>query len=151
MNEIPELRNEQYAPWPVELERLVNVLRSRPGERYALREYERDTEDQGRGRAGGLTFMVWVTTTDSYKGTERTTLFLFPVPPTTWNELSWKRWVLDRLMDIDRHERMEWTWFGDEHTFEPLHGPGDNPHDWVYMASTDEQRRTQWTGEVKPS
>jgi hypothetical protein len=145
-----EPRNEQYAPWPVELEEAIACLRSRPGERYELHLYERDTEDQGRGRAGGLTFLVFVTHKNTYPPyAERTTLFLFPVPPTTWNEQSWKRWVLDRLVDIDLHERMEYTWFGDEHTFEPLHGPGDNPH-IIYMASTDLQRRTQFTGKVKP-
>lgn len=147
-----ERQMTQYAPYPEDLEAIVASLRSRPGERYELYHCIRDTEDQGRGVAGGLTFNVYVTHTNTYHEEEqRTTRFLFPVPPTTWNAQSWKRWVLDRLMDIDRHERMEFTWFGDEHTFEPLHGPGDNPHDWVYMASTDEQRRTQFTGVVKPA
>ena len=31
----------------------------------------------------------------------------FPVPPAAYNEESWKRWLLDRLIEVETHEACE--------------------------------------------
>lgn len=142
-------RNEQYAPFPEELVDLVAVLKTPPEVMHVVLVDEvRDEVSQGRGKAGGLTLEIRVHSDDGYGGGIRRVRHLFPVPAATFNRLSWTRWLFDRLEDVRRHELCEYFEVDGFKPFAPLHGPGDNPyvvHDW----STDEQRRTQWTGEVK--
>jgi hypothetical protein len=46
----------------------------------------------------------------------------FPVPESCGD---WPRWVLDRLLDVEAHEAMEFLKVGGEHPFAPAHsGPG---------------------------
>lgn len=52
----------------------------------------------------------------------------FPVPCTTWNEVSWRRWVHTCCMGVETHEIGEWLRWGDDRPFAPLHGPGEDPY-----------------------
>lgn len=84
----------------------------------------------------------------------------FPVPAATYDERSWRRWLFDRLGDIDTHERMEdfvlEVTVTDEHgcqarslerPYAPSHGPGNDPY-MVRELGTDLDQRTRFTGEV---
>lgn len=153
----------QYAPYPVELEKLVGRLKYRPGWRFALRDVERDPEDTHSGSAGGLTFEVYALTMDAYHANlkmQRYTRHLFVVPAATYNAIAWLEWIGQCLDLIEQHERCEFMRLGngdsyefndeDMRPFAPLHGPGDNPYVVHHLAS-DLQRRTSWQGVVKGS
>ncbi len=87
----------------------------------------------------------------------------FAVPPATYNEASWTRWLFDRLGDVDTHERMEDFTFEAadpgrvdhlavpdtelERPFAPNHGPGEDPYR-ITELTTDEARRTSFRGEL---
>jgi hypothetical protein len=93
----------------------------------------------------------------------------FAVPPATYNRASWQRWLLDRLGDVDTHERMEdfalWPAHEDGTPFDktprlgfepkpirpysPNHGPGQDPYR-VCEYAEDIDRRTSFRGEVNP-
>jgi hypothetical protein len=52
----------------------------------------------------------------------------FPVPYTTWNLKSWRRWIFECCQGVENHELGEWFLDGEERPFAPLHGPGENPY-----------------------
>lgn len=58
-----------------------------------------------------------------------------PVPYTTYNEKSWRRWIFDQCIRTMNHEIGESLRFGpnEERPFAPMHGPGEDPytvHEW---------------------
>jgi hypothetical protein len=87
----------------------------------------------------------------------------FPVPAATYDRRSWQRWLLERCLDVERHEACEWfrltmppRWdpdsgshlvVQDERPFAPNHGPGRDPYT-VFEYSTDEDRRTSFQGKI---
>lgn len=141
----------QYAPYPDELAALVATMRLtvHPSWQFSLDDLERDPAATHSGAAGGLTFRVLAETRDAYQERLRSVIHYFPVPAATFNRTSWQRWLLDRLLDIQRHEVCEGLLFDEQRPFAPTHGPGDDPYIIVQYAS-DEQRRTSFRGEVKP-
>lgn len=50
----------------------------------------------------------------------------FPVPP--YPPGSWRRWVLECIFLVHRHEAMEHARWGGERPFYPDHAPGANPY-----------------------
>lgn len=156
----------QAAPYPAELERLVEALRYRRdrGWKVFLRDdFTRDPADTHSGESRGLTLTVVREGPDSYHP-ERVMRVAhhFAVPPATFNRESWMDWLFDRLGDVDTHERMEdfaLCVVGQsvrdgqtvpeqlERPRAPNHGPGWNPY-LVTVVSTDLDRRTSFTGAV---
>jgi hypothetical protein len=58
-----------------------------------------------------------------------------PVPHTTYNEKSWRRWIFEQCQRVMVHELGECVRFGpdEERPFAPMHGPGEDPytlHEW---------------------
>jgi hypothetical protein len=58
-----------------------------------------------------------------------------PVPITTYNEKSWRRWIFEQCLRTMNHEIGESLRFGPEELrpFAPMHGPGEDPytvHEW---------------------
>lgn len=78
----------------------------------------------------------------------RPVYFYFPVPAATYDERSWKRWLLDRLLDVELHETIEHFQIGDERPYSPSHGPGNDPY-MIREYGTDEDRRTSFQGVLK--
>ena len=145
MSERPETM-AQEAPYPAALEELVQKLEYRPGFRFALQDL-----DRGQGSAG-LTFVVTSQGYDSYhpeKGETYRVRHYFPVPPAAYNEQSWRRWLLDRLIELEVHEACEFSVVDGERPYAPHHGPGHDPY-VIFEHGTDEDRRTRYTGEVVP-
>jgi hypothetical protein len=62
----------------------------------------------------------------------------FPVPPATFTEPSWRRWLFDTLAKVDDHERMEDFTIGGERPFPPVHKPGSDPYVVVQVASRED-------------
>lgn len=150
----------QTAPYPAELAALVLRLRYREhlGWKVWLEDdLQRDKPGRHTGESRGMTLVVQRCGPDTYHP-ERTIAVnhYFAVPPATYNEASWQRWLFDRLGDVDTHERMEdfTLTYGDDHAalvrpFAPQHGPGNDPYR-VCEYATDEDRRTSFRGELNP-
>lgn len=132
------------APWPDALELIVGTLRYKP--RWIVK-----LEDVDRGQGcKGLTLSVMITTPDSYDHDAwRTVVHYFPVPAAAYDYRSWRRWVFDRLGDVDTHERCEFFEVDGDKPYAPSHGPGNDPY-IIREVGTDLDRRTSFRGEVNP-
>ncbi len=61
-----------------------------------------------------------------------------PVPITTYNEKTWRRWIFEQCIRTMNHELGESLRFGPDESssvrpFAPMHGPGEDPytvHEW---------------------
>lgn len=115
----------QTAPWPTELEAIVDGCTYRRHEGWRLRldaDQDRDEVD-GQLVGHGTTLMVTTKGYDTYnpdQGANYRVSHYFIVPAATYNRAAWMRW---------------------------LHGPGCNPY-VVHELATDVERRTRFTGEV---
>jgi hypothetical protein len=95
----------QEAPDPEPLIGLVKNYRPKPGQRVFLTSPD---YDRGQG-SKGLTLIITITGPDSYHPDRTISVnHLFPVPPAAYDYRSWRRWLFDRLGDVDTHERCEW-------------------------------------------
>lgn len=160
--------NQQYGPWPSELEALVAMVRYRDGWRFTLEDEERDPADTHGGAAGGLTLTITTLTANSYDQRIceacRSTVavyrvrHLFAVPVATWDRQGWLDWLMDCVEAVELHEAREF--FRLEHQqitdgshwrlvesrpFAPNHGPGRDPYR-RYSYATDADRRTSFRG-----
>jgi hypothetical protein len=146
----------QHGPDPTPLRDLVRRLRPRPDIRVSIA----NDHDRGQG-SHGMSLLVHLTHHNSYTDELRVTLFEFPVPPAAYNMRSWRRWLFDRLGQVDDHERMEFFRLVPagredddvpddecERPYAPSHGPGNDPN-IVREVSTVEDAETQFTGERK--
>jgi hypothetical protein len=52
----------------------------------------------------------------------------FLVPMATWNERTWKAWIMERYVDVWRHETGEFLTFEGVREFAPHHGNGEDPY-----------------------
>jgi hypothetical protein len=153
----------QYAPFPTVLDDLVTNLRYRPGWHFELKDIERDHAGVHQGAAGGLTF---IGVTGDYEGPDgefrgamdayhperpRPVYFYFPVPAATYDERSWRRWVFDRILDVETHEAMEHFAFVESGSlvrpYSPSHGPGNDPY-MIREVGSALDKRTAFTGKV---
>jgi hypothetical protein len=85
-----------------------------------------DTDNEG---GGWLTLHIVSATPDSYQP-ERTIRVnhSFLVPMATYNDRTWKAWILDRYLDVWRHETGEFLTFDGIREFAPHHGNGEDPY-----------------------
>ena len=137
---------DQTAPYPDLLEDLVNDLRYRPGWKFHLTAL-----DRGQG-SKGLTLDIITRGYNSHhpeQGENYNVHHYMIVPAASYNYESWRRWLFDQIMLVEKHEAMEFFFIGDEQPYAPNHGPGHDPY-VVREVTTDEARRTSFRGEVKP-
>lgn len=165
-----ERRNVQTALWPDELEAAVAEFRYKPDWKFFLEEINRDFSDDTRMEvtASGLTFEILVPCFDSYHPERyRPVMHYHPVPAATFNRQSWERWIIDRVLDTERHEACEWARFvydeeeipedaegkgrpashSERRPFAATHGPGDDPY-VLHEYASELQRRTSYRGTV---
>lgn len=136
--------NTNTAPYPTELEDLVDSVSYRPGWLFALRDI-----DRGQG-SQGLTLIVTTKGYNSYhpdQGENYRVNHYFPVPPAAYDRRSWQRWLFDRCLEIERHECMEFFQINGAKPYAPHHGPGNDPY-IVFEHGTDLDVRTSYKGEV---
>jgi hypothetical protein len=142
-------RNVQTAPYPEELAWLVAELTYRPGWSFKLSDVtDRDTASE---EASGLTLLVYTVGYDTYhpeNGQTYRVAHHFPVPAATYNEQSWRRWLLDCVIKVETHEACEFFQIDGERPYAPQHGPGNDPY-IIFEHGSDVERRTSFRGEVK--
>jgi hypothetical protein len=159
---------QQTAPYPDALASLVRRLRYRQDLGWEVQladDLQRDKPGRHSGESRGLTLVVTRCGRDTYH-TDRILAVnhYFAVPPATYNEASWMRWLFDRLGDVDLHERMEdFALVSVPHSIQdghstaqqlvrpyaPNHGPGWDPY-LVTVESTAADRRTSFRGDLNP-
>jgi hypothetical protein len=100
------------------LQELVSKVQCKPGWSFRLLD-----ED------GALRLVITVPGIDSYNPKNRLTVaHYFPVPTTTFNEKSWRRWIFEMCRRVENHELGEWFQVHGVRPFAPLHGPGEDPY-----------------------
>jgi hypothetical protein len=141
----------QEAPFPAALAYFVERLEYRPGWAFKLAHI-----DRGQG-SEGLTLIITTWGYNSYHvgdGENYRVNHYMPVPPAAYNHESWKRWLFDQCLLVERHEAMEFFTIhdspGSEHavkSFAPNHGFGEDPYT-VHDLTTGEARRTSFRNVV---
>lgn len=141
-----ETKMTQKAPYPVILEELVSKLKYRPGWKFLLSHM-----DRGQGSVG-LTLRITTLGYDAYhpsEGEHCRVNHLMIVPAASFNRISWTKWLHDQLLLVETHECGEFFRIGGKRVFAPHHGPGNDPY-VVFVHGSDEDKRTMFTGEVRP-
>lgn len=134
----------QIAPDPAILHDLIGRVAYKDRWRFTLEDV-----DRGQG-SEGLTLCILITTPDSYHPERlRSVMHYMPVPPAAFNEQSWRRWIFEQVLLVERHEACEFFQVGGERPFAPHHGPGNDPY-IVFEHGSDEAARTSYRGVVKP-
>lgn len=151
----------QVAPYPHDLADLVRDLRYRRhlGWQVWLEDdCQRDKPGRHTGEARGMTLIVQRSGPNTYDPDEPMVVdHYFAVPAATYNRQSWRRWLFDRLGDVDTHERMEDFAFeeggpmagpdGLTRPLAPCHGPGWDPY-LITVERTGTDRRTSFRGDL---
>lgn len=152
----PGRRMTSTAPWPAELDDLVNRCRLL----YPGWEMKLDPGPHDGGQVEGLRLVIYTSGHDSYQP-ERPVRVSFEaaVPAVTWNRASWQRWLFERIMDVQRHETGEATAFEytDETTghrylvrpFAPFHGPGRNQTMTIEVGVDPTEQRVASSGHMR--
>lgn len=144
---LPVMR--QVAPYPVILDDLVRKLsyRGHMGWKVWLEDdCQRDKPGRHSGESRGLTLIVQRHGPDTYDPESIITVnHYFAVPPATFGEQSWTRWLFDTLGKVDDHERMEDFVISGTRPYAPVHKPGADPY-IVHQVSTPEDVDTDFTG-----
>lgn len=82
---------------------------------------------------GALRLVIRLKDVDNYDHTPYTIDHYHPVPITTYNEKSWRRWIYEQCLRTMNHELGEALNFNGVRPFVPMHGPGEDPytiHEW---------------------
>ncbi len=104
------------------LRKLVEEARCKPGWTFHLLNQD-----------GALRLVITVSGADAFNPERKFTVQHYhPVPTTTFNEKSWRRWIFDQCLRTETHEIAEWLRFGESdkeiRPFLPTHGPGEDPY-----------------------
>jgi hypothetical protein len=134
----------QEAPYPDALEELVGGLEYKAG--WVFRLYPDLNRGQG---SSGMTLVITITGPDSYHPEKQISVCHYMlVPPAAFDVRSWRRWLFDQILLVERHEACEFFSIDGDKPYAPSHGPGNDPY-LVREIGTDEDRRTSFRGEVK--
>ena len=134
----------QTFPRPELLFELVDGLTYKAGWNLSVKDV-----DRGQG-SRGLTLCILITTPDSYHPEElRRVMHYMPVPPAAFDRRSWRRWLFEQILLVERHEACEFFQVDGTRPYAPHHGPGNDPY-IVFDHGTDEDVRTSCRGEVNP-
>lgn len=138
-------RNVQHAPYPTLLYALVESVQYKQDWHFSL-----DDKDRDGPHAGGLTLAITVIGPDAYHPENpRGVAHYFIVPAATYNLQSWQRWLFERILDVERHEAMEFFQVSASYRpYAPNHGPGNDPYQ-IREVTTELDRATSFRGEVK--
>jgi hypothetical protein len=107
--------------------------------------------DRGQG-SEGLTLDIVTLGYNSYhpeRGEHYAVHHYMPVPPAAFDERSWRRWLFEQVLLVERHEACEFFQIDGARPYPPHHGPGNDPY-IVFEVGTDEDARTSFRGDVKP-
>lgn len=132
---------QQRAPWPETLVALVENLKYKEGWAFSLQDL-----DRGQGSAG-LTLIIHLSTIDSYdRARDFSVVHYMLVPPAAYNEASWRRWLFDQILLVERHEAAEFFMIDDFRPYAPHHGPGFDPYQ-IFEHGSQQDAQTTFRGE----
>jgi hypothetical protein len=138
------VRNRQIGPDDATevLARLVERVTYKPGWRFSLEEVSR-----GQG-CEGLTLMIGATVRNSFADVNVDVLHLMPVPPAAYDEPTWRRWILEQILLVEKHEALEFFRVDGDQAFFPNHDPGKDPYAIIETQTRDEAHAPAlpWTG-----
>jgi len=107
------------------LERIIDETKCKPG--WSFRLVDED---------GAKRLVIKIVDVHNYDHSQPFVVNHYhPVPITTYNEKSWRRWIFEQCIRTMNHELGESLRFGAEEVrpFAPMHGPGEDPytvHEW---------------------
>lgn len=108
---------------PPGLRDLIGILTYKPGWQTYMGLFEED------GEARCWAFYVISDTEDSLNPGRRIRVrHEFLIPPASYNRDVWAAWLLDRLGDVEMHERNEFFRLDGVREFAPHHGNGEDPY-----------------------
>ncbi len=100
------------------LEKLVDEVRCFPN--WAFRLIDED---------GALRLVITIRGHNNYAPEQQFIVSHYhPVPITTYNEKSWRRWIFEQCRRTMAHEIGEALQFAGIRPFVPMHGPGEDPY-----------------------
>jgi hypothetical protein len=67
------------------------------------------------------------------------------VPAASYDERSWRRWLLDQVLLVESHEACEFFQIDGQRPFAPNHGPGRDPYT-ILELGTVEDAETSFRG-----
>lgn len=134
----------QVAPDPAPLIGLLPQIVYKKGWSFTL-----DDMDRGQG-SEGLTLVIRIDCTDSYHPERiRSVLHYMLVPPAAFDGRSWRRWLFEQILLVERHEAMEFFTVDGAKPFAPSHGPGNDPY-MLREVGTVDDARTSSSGVLNP-
>ncbi len=136
--------NTQKASFPIILKELVDKLTYRPGWQFSLEHI-----DRGQG-SEGLTLRILTVGYDTYHpelGENYRVYHYMPVPPAAYDLRSWRRWLLDQIILVERHEACEFFQIDGERYYAPHHGFGQDPY-IIFDHGTTGDTKINHLGEV---
>lgn len=133
----------QSAPYPQALADMVAKLKYRPGWQFSLHNI-----DRGQGSAG-LTLRILIECVDTYNPDQEMRVYHYMiVPAASYNERSWRRWLFEQLLLVERHEAAEFFQIDGVRPYAPNHGPGHDPY-IIFEEGTRQEKRTSYLGEER--
>ncbi len=138
------MRNRQVGPSDAAavLADVVSRVTYKPGWSFRLEEISR-----GQG-CEGLTLLISGEVRDSFGGGMIEIVHLMPVPPAAYVESAWRRWILEQILLVEKHEAMEFFRVDGDQPFFPNHDPGKDVYAIIETQSRDEAHApaTPWNG-----
>lgn len=123
----------QSAPYPQDLDDVIKATTFKKGWRFELVDIDRDDKT-----CHGLTLIIYVCGPDSDDPEQDIYVsHWFPIPAATWDRREWELWLFERVMDVERHEGMEFFKIDGKRPFAPNHKRGRNPY-LVHALGTEE-------------
>lgn len=133
----------QEAPFPTFLYNMILSLRYKAGWEFLLVD-----RDRGQG-SKGLTLAIYITCPDTYAPEDEIRIVHYHiVPAASYDGRSWRRWLFERILEVERHEAAEFFQINGERPFAPNHGPGNDPY-IIFEEGTRQEKRTNYLGETR--
>jgi hypothetical protein len=146
---VGEALMHQVAPYPHVLAELVDALEYRRHLGWKVwldDDLQRDKPGRHSGESRGMTLVVQRHGPNTYRPDEVMVVnHYFPVPPATFSQASWQRWLFDQLGKVDDHERMEDFVIAGHRPYAPVHKPGEDPY-IVHELTSPEDVDTDFRG-----
>jgi hypothetical protein len=136
------MKMQQTADFPEVLDQLVKATKYREGWSFRLEDV-----DRGQG-SSGLTLKILTKCTDSYHPETYIRVWHYMIVPAAgYDERSWRRWLFEQILLVERHEAAEFFQIGDTRPYAPHHGPGNDPY-IIFELGTAEDVRTSYLGKL---
>ena len=133
----------QEAEFPTILAELVEKLEYRKGWYFSL-----ENRDRGQG-SKGLTLVILIDCVDTYNPDEQLLINHYMlVPAAAYDERSWRRWLFEQILLVERHEAAEFFQIAGYRPYAPHHGPGNDPY-IIFEHGQDIEMRTSFRGVVR--